>query len=570
MEIVNPVLRGFHPDPSICRVGDEFFIATSTFEWFPGVMIYSSWDLSEWTLRSAPLDTVALLDMAGNPPSGGVWAPCLSHDGERFYLVYTNVRNWVGSVDGTNAGFKDAHNYVVTAPTVEGPWSEPTYLNSSGFDPSLFHDDDGRSWLVNMRWDYRAGRNNFSGIVLQEYDRQNRQLTGPIERIFAGTSVGFTEAPHLYTRNGWYYLVTAEGGTEYGHAVTVARSRSLSGPYELHPRTPVLSSVVDREGYDRALARGESPGPHLHSGLQKAGHASLAPITDDEWVMAHLCGRPLPGTWYCPLGRETALQRVQWRDDWPWTAAATPAETVSFSGLPRTGARRSDSSGAGAHGDDVWTEHFDGSSWSRELQSIREPLAERARLDVRPGYLTLFGGESPTSRFRQSVLARRVQAFRWAAQTRVVFEPEDFQQLAGMVVRYDEATQLLVRISRSDTGERTLGVLEYDRGVLRMPLGDNEIALGPGPVELGVDADEHGIQFRWRTGEPDTSTGGDDGMGRSGDEWRKIGPTFDPGKLSDDYAVPLGFTGTFVGVGVYDTSGRRLPAHFDYLRYWEP
>ncbi|MEX2445578.1 MAG: glycoside hydrolase family 43 protein [Alkalispirochaeta sp.] len=568
MEIKNPVLPGFHPDPSICRVGDEFFIATSTFEWFPGVMIYSSRDLAGWTLRSVPLDRVSLLDMAGNPPSGGVWAPCLSHDGDTFYLIYTNVRSWVGSADGTNAGFKDSHNYVVTAPAVEGPWSEPVYLNSSGFDPSLFHDDDGRSWLVNMRWDYRVGHNNFSGIVLQEYDRHDRRLTGPIEMIFGGSTIGFTEAPHLYTRNGWYYLVTAEGGTAYGHAVTVARSRALSGRYELHPQQPFISSVVDREGYDRANSRGEDPTPFLHAGLQKAGHGSMAPITDDEWVMAHLCGRPLPGTYYCPLGRETALQRVEWRDEWPWMADGAPAETVSFPDVSRPEPHQPSSSHAARRDESVWTEHFDGERWALELQSIREPLADRARLDLRPGHLTLYGGESPTSRFRQSVLARRVQAFRWSAETAVEVEPEDFQQFAGMVVRYDDATQLLLRISRSDEGEHTLGILEYDRGVLRMPLGDEEAPVDPGPVELGVDAVERGIQFRWRSGQA-AGTGSGQAAGRTSGVWQEIGPAFDPGKLSDDYADPLGFTGTFVGIGAFDTSGRRLPAHFDYLSYRE-
>ena len=555
MNIENPVLPGFHPDPSICRVGDEFYLATSTFEWFPGVMIYSSRDLATWTLRAVPLDRVDLLDMAGNPPSGGVWAPCLSHDGERFYLVYTNVRSWVGSVDGTNAGFKDSHNYVTSAATVEGPWSEPVYLNSSGFDPSLFHDEDGRSWLVNMRWDYRVGHNNFSGIVLQEYDRRAGELTGSIELIFRGTSIGFTEAPHLYKRNGWYYLVTAEGGTEYGHAVTVARSGSIHGPYALHPRTPLLTSVVDRDRYDHATARGEDPTPFLHTGLQKAGHGSFAPVTGDVWVLAHLCGRPLPGTRNCPLGRETALQRVEWRDDWPWTVpAVTPEDTVTFSDV------FAGTSTTAATASAVWTEHFDRPRWALELQTIREPLADRARLDLRPGFLTLYGGESPTSRFRQSVLARRVQAFRWAAETVVEVEPEDFQQFAGLVVRYDDATQLLLRISRSDAGIRTVGVLEYDRGVLRMPLGDDEIPVGVGPVELGVDADEDAIRFRWRIA---AAPGQDEGA------WQPLSPACDPGRLSDDYAVPLGFTGTFVGIGCFDTSGRRCAAHFDYLTYRE-
>jgi len=146
--IRNPILPGFNPDPSILRVGDDYYIATSTFEWFPGVQIHHSKDLANWELVTRPLNRKAQLDMRGDPDSCGVWAPCLTHDGEKFWLVYTDVKRKDGS-------FKDAHNYIVTADKIEGPWSDPVYVNSSGFDPSLFHDDDGKKYFVNMSWDHR-------------------------------------------------------------------------------------------------------------------------------------------------------------------------------------------------------------------------------------------------------------------------------------------------------------------------------------------------------------------------------------------------------------------------------
>jgi xylan 1,4-beta-xylosidase len=139
--IVNPILPGFNPDPSICRVGADYYIATSTFEWYPGVQIHHSRDLVNWRLARRPLDRASLLDMRGAPDSCGVWAPCLSHADGRFWLVYTDVKRFEGS-------FKDAHNYIVTAPSIERQWSEPHYVNSSGFEPSLFHDDDGREWFL--------------------------------------------------------------------------------------------------------------------------------------------------------------------------------------------------------------------------------------------------------------------------------------------------------------------------------------------------------------------------------------------------------------------------------------
>jgi len=168
--IQNPILKGFNPDPSILRLGDDYYIATSTFEWFPGVQIHHSRDLKNWRLLTRPLNRAGQLDMRGDPDSCGIWAPCLSHDGAQFYLIYTDVKRYGRTSVGGAAGasLRDFHNYMVTCTTIDGEWSEPVYLNSSGFDPSLFHDDDGRKWLVNMLWDYRPGQNRFAGIVAQE------------------------------------------------------------------------------------------------------------------------------------------------------------------------------------------------------------------------------------------------------------------------------------------------------------------------------------------------------------------------------------------------------------------
>ena len=222
--IANPILRGFNPDPSIVRVGDDYYIATSTFEWYPGVQIYHSRDLATWRLLTRPLRRPDQLNMLGDPDSCGVWAPCLTHADGLFHLIYTDVKRY----GRTGASFRDFHNYLVTSPSIEGDWSDPIYLNSSGFDPSLFHDDDGRKYLVNMLWDHRPGANRFGGIVLQEYSPSARALVGERTRIFEGTPIGFTEAPHLYKRGGCYHLLVAEGGTSWGHAVTMARSRVLT------------------------------------------------------------------------------------------------------------------------------------------------------------------------------------------------------------------------------------------------------------------------------------------------------------------------------------------------------
>jgi xylan 1,4-beta-xylosidase len=242
--IQNPILRGFNPDPSIVRVGDDYYIATSTFEWYPGVQIHHSRDLINWQLITRPLNRPSQLNMLGDPDSCGIWAPCLTYHEGLFYLIYTDVKRYGRSIPAGSAvaSLRDMHNYLVTCETIDGEWSEPIFLNSSGFDPSLFHDDDGRKYLVNMLWDHRPSHNRFAGIQLQEYSHKERRLIGQREVIFKGTSIGFTEGPHLYKRNGFYYLLTAEGGTGWGHAVTLARSQFVNGPYELHPDNYILTS----------------------------------------------------------------------------------------------------------------------------------------------------------------------------------------------------------------------------------------------------------------------------------------------------------------------------------------
>src|SRR5579871_3322840 len=206
VNITNPIVPGFNPDPSIVRVGDDYYIATSTFEWYPGVQIHHSKDLVHWRLLTRPLNRPSQLNMLGDPDSCGIWAPCLTYADGLFWLIYTDVKRYgrTSQAGASGASLRDTHNYLVTSPQIDGAWSDPVYLNSSGFDPSLFHDDEGRKYLVNMRWDHRPGCNRFSGIVLQEYSPDEQRLIGPVQLIFQGTPLGFTAGPHLYKRNGYY------------------------------------------------------------------------------------------------------------------------------------------------------------------------------------------------------------------------------------------------------------------------------------------------------------------------------------------------------------------------------
>lgn len=521
--IRNPVLKGFNPDPSILRVGDDYYLATSTFEWFPGVQIHHSRDLANWRLLTRPLDRPSQLDMVGNPDSGGVWAPCLSHAGGLFWLVYTDVKYW------KRDPYKIAHNYLVTSPSIEGPWSEPVFMNSSGFDPSLFHDDDGRKWLLNMEWDHRKQNNRFSGILLQEFCPETMSLVGPVKRIFKGTERGLVEGPHLYKRNGWYYLLTAEGGTQYAHAATLARSRTIDGPYELHPQKHLLSSYEHREAE-----------------LQKAGHASLLETQMGEWFLAHLCGRPIDGE-HCILGRETAIQKCTWdADDWLYLeqGGTSPVlNTKGPSGLPEAPCPEVG-----------WDGNFDRPQLDLHFQSLRQPVSEDwLSLTERPGYLRLKGMEPTVSTFRQSLIARRVQSFDISAETSVEFEPETFQQMAGLIAYYDTENHYYLRLSLDDELGRTLNIIATDAATSCEVLEDEVQVPATGAISMRLTLKGAALQFEFSD---------------PGGAWTKIGPVLNGAILSDDYNH-LGFTGAFVGLCCQDISGRKRHADFRCFVYRE-
>ena len=535
MKVQNPILRGFNPDPSIVRVGDDYYIATSTFEWYPGVQIHHSRDLAQWQLITRPLRRPTQLDMRGDPDSCGIWAPCLTHADGLFWLIYTDVKRYgrAAQAGAGGATLRDVHNYLVTCDTIDGDWSDPIYLNSSGFDPSLFHDDDGRKYLVNMLWDHRPGANRFGGIVLQEYSATEQRLVGRRELIFKGTPIGFTEAPHLYKRNGYYYLITAEGGTGWGHAVTMARSQSITGPYELHPDTYILTSR------DRPDAE-----------LQRAGHADLVQTRTHETYMVYLCGRPLKNRGRCTLGRETAIQRMVWGEDgWLRTkdGRGTPefiAETLPMVATPIM---------------PLVTRHdFDETALPVDFQWLRSPYAEDLfSLSARPGFLRLFGRESIGSHFHQALVARRQQAHCFSAMTTLDFEPDHYQQAAGLVCYYNSAKFHYLFVSHDETLGKYLRVMSCLPDQVQSDVFSGPFTIPAGPVELRVEIDFERLYFAYRPG----------GVG----EWTWIPQVFDASILSDEASAPgaPNFTGTFVGVACQDTAGTAHPADFDWFEYRE-
>jgi xylan 1,4-beta-xylosidase len=543
MNIRNPILTGFNPDPSIVRVGDDYYIATSTFEWFPGVQIHHSRDLVRWRLLTRPLRRASQLNMLGDPDSCGVWAPCLTHADGSFWLIYTDVKRYgrttVGGASG--ASLRDFHNYLVTSPRIDGDWSDPVYLNSSGFDPSLFHNEDGRKYILNMLWDHRPGNNRFAGIVLQEYSVKERKLIGERTNIFKGTALGFTEAPHLYKRKGWYYLVTAEGGTGWGHAVTMARSRKLTGPYELHPDTHILSA---RHRPDAEL--------------QRAGHADLVETQNGETYMVYLCGRPLRNRGRCTLGRETAIQKMNWgADDWLRTMDGQGIPSIE---TPAPTAAAASSNIAEGGGERNYRYDFEEPQLPIDFQWLRTPWAEEIlSLTARRGFLRLFGRETIGSLFRQSLVARRQQSHCFSASTLVEFEPEHFQQMAGLVCYYNSAKFHYLYISHDEAFGKHLRVMSCLPDSPQTDAFTAPIAMPAGkPVHLRVEIDYERLHLGYRI----------EGAGK---DWCWLPQQFDASILSDEATTPglANFTGAFVGMACHDLAGTLRPADFDFFEYRE-
>lgn len=531
--IKNPVIRGFNPDPSVCRVGDDYYIATSTFEWFPGIQIHHSTDLVNWRLLTQPLSTLNHLNMIGMDNSEGVYAPTLSYADGKFWLCFSNVHSCRGG------SWMATPCYVVCADSIEGPWSEPVSIGNYGFDPSLFHDDDGKKYMVNMLWDGRKGTNFFGGIVMQEFDANEGKLVGPLKNIFTGTELGCTEGPQILKKDGYYYLITAEGGTENNHAVTVCRSESIWGPYQLHPQNPMLTSRFKE-----------------HAELQRAGHGFFFQTQAGEWYMTHLAGRPIKdpeGYQFIPkwdngrsiLGRESCIQKVTWRNDWPYLqdGGNTPYVKVMAPDLP-----------AQAWPQQTGRDDFDEAELNHNFQTLREPLAESwASLTERPGFLRLRGRHYLYSRYQQSLVARRFQAFYASAETALEFNPNSFLQMAGLVVYYSRSGHYFLKQTLNDNGQTVLQIVQFQNDSYD-ELPEVEIETS-GRVYLKVELSKQWYQFSYSL---------------DGSNWQKIGPPLNSTPMSDEGSSDIfRFTGTFVGLFACDISGQECHADFDYLDYQE-
>jgi len=290
---------------------------------------------------------------------------------------------------------------------------------------------------MNQLWDHRPGKNRFGGVVVQEYDPAQQRLVGERRHVFAGTRAGLTEAPHIHKRDGWYYLLTAEGGTYYQHQATLARSRSLFGPYEVHPDNPIVTI-----------------GNRPEAVLQRAGQADWADTPSGETVIVFLCSRPPRNRGRSVLGRESAIARLRWAEDaWPRLVTELGSAPIVVLGMPALPPHPFPPTPARAE--------FDGPELPIDFQWLRTPhWQELFSLTERPGHLRLFGRNTIGSVFRQALVARRQQAFCYGARTVIEFEPRHHQQSAGLVCYYNAAKFYYLYVSHDDDfGGRHLRVM---------------------------------------------------------------------------------------------------------------
>lgn len=437
----NPILAGFYPDPSLCRVGDDFYLVNSTFAYFPGIPIFHSRDLVHWKQLGHVIDRPTQLPYGGLEVSHGIFAPAISHHRGTFYVVCTMV-------DGGG-------NFLVTATDPAGPWSDPIWLGFEGIDPSLFFADDGRAWIVNNG--EPAGPSRYDGhrdIWIQEFDPAAKKLMGPRRVLVDRGTVPaqnpvWIEGPHLFKRGDWYYLMCAEGGTAEGHTEVIFRSRAPTGPFTPWEKNPILTQR-------------DLPAGRAHA-VTSTGHADLVQLADGSWWAVFLGCRPDDAaSLLYATGRETFLLPVRWTDD-GWPVILPPGQAVPLTAAaPRLPASPAPIPLSGSFTD---RDEFLAPALAPTWVGLRTPPAQFARVGVPPGNLTLTArGDDLRGRGHPSFLARRVQHadFTAAASLRVpargvaaglaAFQNEHFHFFLG--VRRNGAG-MEVFLERADRGPAT-------------------------------------------------------------------------------------------------------------------
>ncbi|MEO5916816.1 MAG: glycoside hydrolase family 43 protein [Luteolibacter sp.] len=468
----NPILTGFFPDPSVCRVGQDFYLVNSTFSYFPGLPVFKSRDLVNWTLAGNAISRPTQLDYHGSGISRGLFAPDIQwHDGI-FYIVCTMIDR--------------KGNFVITAIDPAGPWSDPVWLDFPGIDPSLFFDDDGRVWLVHNGEppDNKPLYQGHRAVWLRQLDPQVKKLIGePVLLVNGGVDITkkpvWIEGPHLLKRDGWYYLTCAEGGTGPQHSQVILRSRAITGPFDPWNGNPILT----QRDLDDTV-----PGA-----VTCTGHADLIEAPDGKWWSVFLGCRPFPDGGLYTAGRETFLLPVTWTDDgWPVILAAGKRVPLVAPGPSVTAPTAST---AALNGDFTWSENFDSPALDGLWLMIRQPTAgslwkvDSGKLLLTPGSETLAGDQHP------AFLSRRVQHGRFRVST-TLETPTAPGIDAGLALFQTEKNYYFLGARRNGSAVEIFVELA-DSGA---PAVIHHVNVQPNEkISLRIAADLNAVSFEWST-----------------------------------------------------------------------
>jgi len=499
----NPVIEGMAPDPSVCRVGDDYYLVTSTFEYFPGVPVYHSKDLIHWRLIGYALSRPSQLPLVRLGRNGGIWAATIRYHDGTFYMVTTNKSEGHG-------------NFFVSTKDPAGEWSEPVTLDQGGIDPSLLFDDDGKVYLTT------GGSPGCPARICQsEIDIKTGKRLSEIKPLWSGTGGSSPEGPHLYKLNGFYYLMIAEGGTEYGHGETIARSRSPWGPFEAYERNPILTH------------RNFKPSP-----IQGTGHADLIQAHDGSWWAVFLGFRPASRLAH-HLGRETFLAPVTWSNDgWPvinGNGTVTPRMEVKT--LPQQAALSPQE-----------RDEFSSSRLALPWNFVRNLAPTRWSLTERPGWLRLKGAEATLEDTEAPpvFIGQRQLYFESEITTAIDFQPAKAAEEAGLALRMNNRHHYEFGITRE--GEQRVVYLRYVIGSIRAEATRKSV--GPGVVRLRIVSTAVTYRFSFAV---------------SDGAFQQLGEV-ETRYLSSEVAD--GFTGVFVGMfATGNGKDSAASADFDWFEY---
>lgn len=490
----NPIIKGFNPDPSVCCVGEDYYLVTSSFQYFPGVPLYHSKDLVNWEHIGHVLTRESQLYLKGANSTGGIYAPVIRHHNGRFYMITTNVST-IG-------------NFIVHTDDINGEWSDPVQVKIGGIDPSLFWDEDGKCWF--------SGTVDGS-IMICEINPDTGDILSTPKRVWNGIGGRWPEAPHIYKKDGWYYLMIAEGGTEFGHMETIARSRHIDGPYTPAPHNPILAHYK--------ASTQTNP-------IQGVGHADLVQAHDGSWWMVCLGFRTQSGMHHL-LGRETFLAPVRWDEGaWPVVnATGDIAIEMNVPTLPQKPVKAVEA-----------RDEFDsepGPEWSW----VRNPDMSKYRIS--DGRLRIYGNASGMDETTESpaFICRRQQDHDFVAETVVKLGNARSGDKAGISVYMDSNGHYDICLTRKDgkwfiAANYTLGAINHTEYI---PYGSSK-------VWLKVTGDPLHYRF-WYS--------------EDGKSYRPAG-TGDTRYLSSE--TYGNFTGVMIGLWTQSPSGAGY-ADFDYFEY---